>query len=54
MRLLHALLVALALLPFTGAGATAPSPWTADLRHSAWTREDGAPSAVYSLAQGSH
>ena len=53
MRLLHALLVALALLPFTGAGATAPSPWTADLRHSAWTREDGAPSAVYSLAQGS-
>ena len=43
----------LALLPHAGAGAAALPPWSADLQHSAWTRDDGAPSAVYSLTQGS-
>ena len=56
MPLLHARLAqcivaaVLALPPCSAAGAAAP-PWTADLQHSAWTRADGAPSAVYSLTQ---
>jgi len=57
MRLLTARLshrrafAALALALCGGAGAAPLPPWTGDLQHTAWTREDGAPSAVYSLAQ---
>lgn len=43
----------LALSPHAGAGAATAPPWSADLQHSAWTRADGAPSAVYSLTQDS-
>ncbi|AWL07222.1 ATP-binding protein [Massilia oculi] len=51
-RLPHCLLFAiLALALCVRAGAAPLPPWTGDLQHTSWTREDGAPSAVYSITQ---
>lgn len=51
-RLSHCLLLAILALALCGRAGAAPlPPWTGDLQHTSWTREDGAPSAVYSMTQ---
>lgn len=44
-------MLALAIIVCTQAAASSLPAWRADVHHSAWTREDGAPSAAYSIAQ---
>ncbi|MDY0973607.1 triple tyrosine motif-containing protein [Massilia sp. CFBP9012] len=51
-RFLHCLLFAILAFSLCGRAGAAPlPPWTSDLQHTSWTRQDGAPSAVYSLTQ---
>ncbi|WP_312517914.1 ATP-binding protein [Massilia sp.] len=44
-------LLVLGLILCTRAAASSQPGWRPDVHHSAWTREDGAPSAAYSIAQ---
>lgn len=44
------LLAAACAFVLSPAGA-APPPWNADLQHTGWTRKDGAPTGLYSMAQ---
>jgi len=52
-RLCLATLVLALILCAQALAATLPA-WRPDLHHAAWTREDGAPSAAYSITQDEH
>ena len=39
------------ILALAPAHAATPAPWDANLQHSGWTRKDGAPAGLYSMAQ---